>query len=115
MGCLLELFVEFFAELFFELVGYCYIKLMQLIVPQKTISKKVRTVIKRTATVVAALLGVALIVGIILFLQADPVVKTVGKYMTYIPLIIIAVQIALGIVVKIIEHFRKNKITEKTQ
>ena len=37
MGCLMELFFEIFVEGIFELAGYSYIKLMQWIVPDKTI------------------------------------------------------------------------------
>lgn len=112
MGCLLEFFVELLGELFFELVGHCYIKLMQLIVPQKSISEKTKKVIKNSVSAIAGVLAFVLIIGIILFLQAEPTVKTVGRYMTFIPLSIMALQIILGIVVRIIEHFRKNKITE---
>ena len=35
MSFLAELFLEIFVEGIFELVGYCYIKLMTLIVPDK--------------------------------------------------------------------------------
>ncbi len=107
MGCLLEFCLELFFEVFIELIGHCYIKLMQLIVPQKVISDKTRIVIKRAVTIAAVLLAVVFILGIILFLQADPAVKTVGRYITHTSLIVVAAQIALGIAVKIIEHYRK--------
>lgn len=107
MGCLFELIFEIFVEGVFELVGNCYIKLMLLIVPNKTVSEKTKRVIKNTATTIAALLGVILIVGLILLVQDDPSIKTIGRYMTYIPLTIMVLQITLGIIVKIVCHYKK--------
>ena len=99
----LEIFVEGIIELF----GYCYIKLMQLIVPNKTVSEKAKRIIKGIATTIAALLVVFIIIGLVLLVQDDPFVKTVGRYMIYIPLTMIILQIAAGIVVKIVNHFKK--------
>ena len=107
MGCLIELFLEIFVEGIIELFGYCYIKLMQLIVPNKTASEKVKRIIKGIATTIAALLAVFLIIGLVLLVQDDPFVKTIGGYMTYIPLAMMVLQIAVGIVLKIINHFNK--------
>ena len=83
MGCLLELFFEIFAEGLVELIGYCYIKLMQLIVPNKAGSVKAKRIIKGMATVIAAFLIVVLPVGLVLLAQDDHLIKTIGKYMTY--------------------------------
>ena len=104
MSCL----IEFFGELFFELIVYCYMKLMQLIVPNKTISEKTEKTIKDTVTTVAAILFIILIIGIILLLAGDKTFNIVGRYMTFIPLSIILLQIMLGIAIKIITHY-KNK------
>ena len=101
MGCLLELFFEIFVEGIFELICHCYIKLMTLIVPNKIISPGVQKVIKGILSAIAALLGIALVIGLILRIQDDPDIRNIGKYMTNIPLTIMAVQIVLGIVVKI--------------
>ena len=107
MGCLIELFFEIFVQGIIELFGYCYIKLMQLIVPNKTASEKVKWIIKVIATTIAALLVVFLIIGLVLLVQDDPFVKTIGGYMTYISLAMMVLQIAVGIVLKIINHFKK--------
>ena len=107
MGCLAELFFEIFAEALFELIGYCYIKLMQLIVPDKTVSETAKKRIKNIATTIAALLAVVLIIGFILFVQDDPVIKSVGRYMTFISLAIIALQMLTGILIKIVAHIKK--------
>ena len=107
MGCLLELFFEIFAEGLVELIGYCYIKLMQLIVPNKAGSVKAKRIIKGMATVIAALLIVVLPVGLVLLAQDDHLIKTIGKYMTYIPLAMIVLQITAGIVFKIVSHCKK--------
>ncbi len=107
MGCLLELFLEIFVEGIFELIGYCYIKLMQLIVPDKTVSEKEKKTIKNIATTFAVLLAVVLIIGFVLLAQEDPFIENIGRYMTYVPLAIMALQVLIGIFVKIIGHFKK--------
>ena len=107
MGCLLELFFEIFVEGLFELIGHCYIKLMQLIVPDKTVSDKARRTIKNIATTFAVLLAIVLIIGVVFLIQEDPLIKNIGKYMTYIPLTIMALQVLVGILIKIIGHIKK--------
>ena len=107
MGCLLELFFEIFVEGIFELIGLCYIKLMHLIVPDKTISEKTENTIKNIATTFAVLLAVVLITGLILLVQEDPFINNIGKYLTYISLTMMALQVLVGIWVKIFGHFKK--------
>ena len=107
MGCLLELFFELFMEGMFELIVHCYIKSMQLIIPDKAISEKTKKTIKNVVTTFSALLAIVLIIGFLLVIQDDPVFKNIGKYMTYIPLSIIALQVLLGILFKIVLHFKK--------
>lgn len=107
MGCLVELFFEIFVEVTVELIGYCYIKLMCLIVPNKIVSAHTKRIIKNIVITVAALLGVILIIGLIFLIQEDLFVKKIGKYMTYIPLSIMVLQIVLGVIVKIFNRFKK--------
>ena len=107
MGCLFELLFEIIFEGIIELIGYCYIKLMQLIIPNKTVSEKTRGIIKYTVTIIAALLGVVLIIGLILLIQDDPTIKNIGRYMTYIPLAIMGLQIFLGIFTRIFSYLKK--------
>ena len=101
MGCLVELFFELFAEGLFELMAYCYFKLMQLIVPEKVISEKTKTCMKKIAAVIAGILLFALLIGLVLLSETHPQTKTVGKYMTCISLAIMALQLILGIVLKV--------------
>ncbi len=103
----LEFVVEIILEGVIKLIGLFYIKVMQLVVPNKTVSKKAKRIIKYIATTVAVLLSVALIIGLILLMQDDPFIKNIGKYMTYIPLILMVLQITVGIMLKIVEHFKK--------
>ena len=105
--CVLELFFEIFVEGIFELIGHCYIKLMQLIVPDKIVSEETKKTIRNIATTFAALLAIVLIIGFIFLIQDDPFVKNIGKYMTYIPLGIMALQVLIGILVKLVGHFKK--------
>ncbi len=107
MGCLLELFFEIFVEGIFELIGHCYIKLMQLIVPDKKVSEKTKKTIKNIVTTFAALLAIVLIIGVVLLVQEDPFIKNIGRHMTYVPLAVMALQVFAGIFVKIISHLKK--------
>ena len=108
MGCLLELFFEIFFEGIFELIVYCYIKLMTLIVPDKRITDHAKRIIKNTVTTVAAILGIVLVIGLIFLIQDDPFIMNIGKYMTYISLAIIALQAALGIITKAMIYFKRK-------
>ena len=104
MGCLIEIFFEIFIEGIFEIVWYCYTKLVQLIVPDKIISARVKKII---GTVFGAVLVLALIIGLSLWVQEDPFIKNIGIYMTYISFAIIVIQIILGIFVRVLKHFKK--------
>ena len=84
----------------------CYIELMQLIVPDNIVSEKTKKIIKNTVTTIASLSMAFLIIGLVLILPDDPSIKIVGKYMTFIPLTIIVLQILLGIVVLIVKRFK---------
>lgn len=108
MGCLFDLFFEIFFEGIFELIVYCYIKLMTLIVPDKMITDYAKRKIKNIVIIVAAILGIVLVIGLIFFVQDDHFIKNIGKYMTYIPLTIIALQTTLGIIMKTIIYFRRK-------
>ena len=80
---------------------------MQWIVPDKMVSEETKETLRNFATTVAVLLALVLIIGVLLILQEDPVIKNIGKHMTYIPLQIIVLQIILGIVVRIVGRFKK--------
>ena len=107
MGCVLEFLFEITVEGMFELIGYIYIKLMQLIVPNKTVSDETKEHLKKVVTTVAVLLAIVLILGLIFLVQEDVLLKTIGKYMTYIPLAIIVLQVLLGIVLKAVDSCKK--------
>ena len=80
---------------------------MHLIVPDKVVSEKAKKIIRGIATTITVLLAVFLILGLILLVQDDPCVQAVGRYMTYITLAMMVLQIAAGIVVKIVNHAKK--------
>ena len=107
MGCLIELFLEIVVEVLFELIAVSYIKLMQLIVPNKSFTKRKKKIIKNTVTTIFSLLGVVLIIGVVFLVQKDTLFKTIGAYMTYIPLAIITLQILLGILVLAFSRLKK--------
>ena len=109
MGCLLEFFIEVFVEGIFELAFYCYLKLMQLIVPEKSVTEKAKRVIKNTIKVIACLLFLTVLVGLVFLTETHSVLHTIGKYLTFIPLGIIALEIVLSIVFKLVSHCKTKK------
>ena len=107
MGCLLELFFEIFLEGLFELTFYAYLKLTHLIVPEKHITETAKQVIKKTITAVSCLLIVVIIVGLCFLADGHGPLNVVGRYLTFVPLGIIALEIVLGIVFKLVSRTKK--------
>lgn len=91
----------------FELIGDfiidAWIEVMQWIVPEKSIGKIARIILKTVACIFTLLLFFTLIFGIIAILSDDAYTHLIGKYMVFIPLCISTVQIILGIIVHVIE------------
>ncbi|MBQ3084411.1 MAG: hypothetical protein IJC46_03040 [Clostridia bacterium] len=112
MGCLFEtLFEVIFEGIFegiFDLIMFCYLKLMRLIVPDREVSEQAREKIKDIVTTVSVILFLIMFIGIFFLLPDEPTFNTVGKFMTYIPLGIIVVQILLGIIVKLIGIIKRK-------
>ncbi len=100
MGCLLE-FIG-------DLVVDGYAALMCMILPQKRISEKARFVWELVIEVFAVLLLLSILFGIVLLFNDEPVARHVGRYMIFVPLGISAVQIAAGILVRLLVHKRKK-------
>ena len=107
MGCLLEFIMEVVGEGVIEFFAYCYLQLMQLIVPDKAVTEKTKKITKIIATTMAAVLLVALIVGLGLFVQEDPAASNIGKYVLVVSLFVIVLQVLLGIIVRFRGRFRK--------
>ena len=106
MGCLIEILME----AVFEGVAYGYAWLMTLIIPKHKLSKNAFDIIKSIVIVFSIIvLGVA-IAGLIMWLDnaPDSVYSRAGKIMFIISAVIIAAQIILGIVSKIVS--KENKI-----
>lgn len=107
MGCLLEFIMEVVGEGVIESFAYCYLQLMQLIVPDKAVSEKTKKITKIIATTMAAVLLVALIVGLGLFVQEDPATINIGKYVLAVSLSVIVLQVLLGAAMRIADRFKK--------
>lgn len=106
MGC----FLEFFADVFLETVAYAYIELMFLIVPEHKLSHKAERIVRISVYVFTVILLLAIGAGIVLILQPNQSLKTVGYYLTFIPLTITVIQIAAGIIIR---HKQKRAIISK--
>ena len=109
MGCLFELFMEIFIEGILNLVMFVYLKAAHILVPNKVISLKVENKIRNIITTVSVLLVLTLFIGIIFLLLDDTIFNTIGKYMTFMPLSIIGLQIVLSIIVMIVKLLKRHK------
>ncbi len=91
--------------LLFELLGDAIIDgwffLMEWIIPEKYFSKTFQIVLKIFVGVFSALLFIIMVCGVFAIISSDPYTHQIGKYMLFIPLGVSAVQIVLGIVVRI--------------
>ena len=105
MGCILEFIFQILFEGLLELIVYCYKELVKLIVPNKVFTDKTKKRLENIILTISAILVITLVIGLVFLIQSDPLIKNIGRYMTYIPLTMLAIQIALGIVMKIINKF----------
>ena len=95
----------------FELIGDIILDMwfavMQWIIPEKKFSKHARNVLKVIVGVFSCLLFITMVLGLFAVISDNVYTKHIGKYMIFIPLGISAIQILIGIVVRIISK-RKN-------
>ena len=102
MGCLffpLELLVDGIIE--------SWLYLMEWIVPERYLSRTFRIVLKVFVWIFSALLLFTMLLGIFSIISPDPETHLLGKYMVFVPLGISAVQILIGIIVRIISKKKK--------
>ena len=102
MGCLLfplELLVDGIIE------GWFY--LMEWIIPERYLTRTFRIVLKVFVWIFSALLLFVIFLGIFAIISPDPDTHLLGKYMVFMPLGISAVQILLGIIVRVISKKKK--------
>ena len=97
MGCLFDIFIEIFIEGILNLVMFIYLKLAYMLVPNKKISEKTETKVLNIITIVSVLLVLSLLIGLIFLLTDDAAFNAIGKYMTFIPLSIIGLQVSLSL------------------
>ena len=57
----------------------------------------------------SVLLILTLFMGLLFLLPDDPLFHTIGQYMTFIPLIILGVQVVLGVTIIVVKLIRKKK------
>lgn len=102
MGCLLfplELLVDGIIE------GWLF--LMEWIIPERYISRTFRIILKIFVWIFSALLLFVMLLGVFAIISDDVYTKQIGRYMIFIPLGISAVQILIGIIVRIISKKKK--------
>ena len=102
MGCLF-----FPLELLADGIIDGWFLLMEWIVPEKYLSRRLRIVLKVFVWIFSCLLFFIMVLGVFAIISPDPDTHLLGKYMVFIPLGISAVQILLGIIVRIISKKKK--------
>jgi len=102
MGCLF-----FPLELLADGIIDGWFLLMEWIVPEKYLSRRLRIVLKVFVWIFSCLLFFIMALGVFAIISPDPDTHLLGKYMVFIPLGISAVQILLGIIVRIISKKKK--------
>lgn len=80
---------------------------MQLIVPKKSISKRTQTVLKVIVGIITIICFTSMFFCVIAMISDDVEVHLLGMYFAFIPLGIIVLQIAVGIIVKIFNKPKK--------
>lgn len=107
MGCLFELILQLFIEGTVELLMSVYLKLSSALIPDSVQSEKTKTKIKNTITTISIFEVLFLFLGIIFLLPNDPTFDIIGKFMTFIPLSIIVLQLIIGIIFTILKNKSK--------
>ena len=109
MGCLFELIFDTFLEGSMELTAWCYIKIIQMVFPEKSISERTRKTIKALTGIIGMLCFLAILVGLIMLLQDGSMTKTVGGYTILIALILLLLPMVFGVIVWGIRRLVKRK------
>ena len=90
----------FLIELIGDAIVDVWFAVMQWIIPEKTLSKGTRIVLKLIVSVFPLLLFMTMVLGIFAVISDDPSTRQAGRCMIFIPLGISAVQILFGIAVR---------------
>lgn len=98
MGCILEFLLDF--------IGDGISELMCLILPKHRMGEVSKFILKTIIYLFTAVLLVSIIFGLIFLFSDDASLIDIGRKMIFIPLIILAVQITLGILIRIINKYR---------
>ncbi len=100
MGCLLKILFFSIEVIVDDMIEGCF-QLMTWIVPQKMRSNTLRIILKVIVSIWTVFLFLTMILGIFAIISSDPETHRYGQYMVFIPLGICAIQIVVGIIVKI--------------
>lgn len=103
MGCCLFGLIE----LIFDAIIEGYLALMSLFLPEEKLSKASGCLLDIAVKAFAMILLIIMGVGVVFGFLDDPELRNIGRYMIFVPLAIIAVQIVFGIVMRIVTRRKK--------
>ncbi len=96
----MELIVEAAMEFVVEVFGEALISLIQGFIPEHLLTDKTYKTVKIIVCAFTVILIFSIGIGIMLQFENGYTQKTVGRYMIFIPLVILIVQIVAGIIIK---------------
>ncbi len=105
---MLDFIFDILFELIAEAVLWLFFKAMSLIMPEKKINPKAKEYIRSAIIIFSLICLLSIFAGAILKAEGDIVSKTASDLLLYIPLGICGVQIALGIILKVIKKELKK-------
>lgn len=96
MGCLFG-----FIDLLFEWLVESWFALMRWIIPERFLGRKFRFALKLLVGIFSCLLYMMMFIGLFALISRDESTRQIGRYMVLIPLSISAIQIGLGVLIRV--------------
>ena len=87
-------------ELIGDMLVDMWFVVMQWIVPEKILGKRIRSILKFIIGVFSCIMLITMVLGLFAVISDDAYTKHIGKYMIFISLGISVIQIVLGIIVR---------------
>ena len=106
---LFEILFEVVLEGAIELAVYIYTKISLAFFPDRTTSPKMKEKLKKVFTAIFAICALSILFGALMMIGDEPPFSTVGKFMVFVPLSILAIQMLLSIGFAIKKVIKKRR------
>ena len=109
MGCFFEIVLEMLIEGILYVVMSVYQKIAHVLVPNQEISQKTKHKIRDVLTIISVFLTLILFLGVIFLLPGDSKINMVGRYMTFVPLSILGLQVILSVIIIVVRAVKHRE------